>query len=220
MCSADTRPKRRTGMNIMFFSALMQQSCCAETFHRIKLLCNACCCRKLSWNFADRNTLSPAFTLPVRMHVCVCVHVHNVSDNEHVPLTSMGCSSAVLSASSPLVSRNPVSAQFLNTIVVFLRCLSFSLFFSAFLNEWSQKSQTSAPYFLIPHTAFFSSTSYLSLFFSLSPFLLSVTCGSMLSFVWEMYIMITLQLVQMYSYMALSPLTFTITPLSWQYCDH
>lgn len=60
--------------------------------------------------------------------------------------------------------------------------VSFSLFFSVFLNEWTQKTQTSVTHFLIYR---FLSISFISLSFSLSLCLLCVISLSTLSFVRE-----------------------------------
>lgn len=68
-----------------------------------------------------------------------------------------------------------------STRLWFFSGVSVSLFFSVFLNQWAQKTQTSAPHFLIYR---FLSISFISLSLSLS--VLCVTCLSTLKFVCKM----------------------------------
>lgn len=94
------------------------------------------------------------------MSVCVRACVHNVNDGEHAP------QSDVNAPLSPLVSGKPVSAQFFKHDCGFSQVsLCLSLFFSVFLNEWAQKTQTSAPHFLLYR---FLSIGFISLSLTLS----------------------------------------------------
>lgn len=77
---------------------------------------------------------------------CVCAYVRVCSMRALASLTSMA--SCVHSA-SVLPSFGKTSESWvLSIIAVFLRCLRLSFFFSVFLSEWVQKTQTSSPHFL------------------------------------------------------------------------
>lgn len=92
-----------------------------------------CGCFKLCMNSEERIILSPLyFSHCLYIHKCVCVRarMHNLSEREHVhALTSMGCSSSVLSASKPLSFGKTSECSVLNTTAVFLRCVCLSLTF-------------------------------------------------------------------------------------------
>lgn len=77
---------------------------------------------------------------------CVCAYVRVCSMQALASLTSMA--SCVHSASVLPGFGKTSESWVLNIIAVFLRCLRLSLFFSVFLSEWVQKTQTSSPHFL------------------------------------------------------------------------
>lgn len=102
------------------------------------------CGCKLCVNCAEWNIISPPASFTHRMSVCVRMCV--CSMRVMASLTSMA--SCVHSA-SVLPSFGKTSESWvLNIIAVFLRCLRLSFFFSVFLSEWVQKTQTSSPHFL------------------------------------------------------------------------